>query len=339
MARNLQSTRLAFYDEAMLHALVARKPTVLLAEQLRHDADLALDSEAYAPDSERFDSTRLQRLFRDTTSLALASCVRSEDRYAEHAAGLVRKWFVDSDTKMNPHVHFAQGKAGHGGCEVNDLGVIEFEDFYYFLDAVRLIVRSGALPRTDVAAFRSWLRSRLAWLETSPQGIRQSCEASSHGTMYDLQVAAIAAFLGKTAPLSSSFRRARERMQLQFDRSGAQPQRMRTMTRHHCCFNLQGWVSLARLAEFCGDDLWSYATSDGRSICMALEWLITTHDGGSWPSSDVATFDEERLTPLRRDLDHHHRGRKIVDPVERFSGRAIHHPTSGIAPYWMLARP
>jgi hypothetical protein len=340
MARNLQPARLAFYDEALLDALAARKPRAALAQQLRRHADQALDTEACGLDNERFDSTHLQRLFRDTTSLALAWCVHSEDGYAEHAARLVRKWFIDPDTKMNPHVHLAREMAGHDDYEVNDSGVIEFKDLYYFLDAVRLIVRSGALSGTDVAAFRSWLRSRLGWLEASPQGISQSCQVSSNGTMYDLQVAAIAAFLAKPKPLSSTFRRARERMQVQFDCTGAQPHELaRVMSRHHCCFNLQGWVSLARVADFCGDDLWSYATSDGRGICMALDWFVRTHDGSRWPSSGAATFDEERLEPLRRDLDHHHRGRKMVDCLERFSGQAIYHPTSGIAPYWMLARP
>jgi hypothetical protein len=389
MARNLDSTRLAFYDEAMLDALVARKATAALAEHLRDDADQALGrgpysvvdkttlppsgdphdywhlapyfwpnpdtadglpyvirdgqrlpgTELYAPGSERFDRTRLQRLFDDTTVLALAWRVHSEDRYAEHAAELLRKWFIDPDAKMNPHLRFAQVRLGHDGNEGNESGVIEFKDVYYFLDAVRLIVRSGALSGTELASFRAWLRSYLAWLETSRQGIGQSCQANNHGTMYDLQVAAIAAFLEKPAPVLSSFRRARERMQLQFDLNGAQPHELaRTMTRHYCCFNLQGWVSLARIADFCGDNLWSYTTSDGRGICMALDWLMRTLDRGCWPYPDIATFDAERLKPLWRDLDHHHRDRKIVDCVERFFGRPIYHPTSGIAPYWMLAR-
>jgi hypothetical protein len=241
---------------------------------------------------------------------------------------------------MNPHLRFGQVILGQDGNQGNESGVIEFKDVHYFLDAVRLIVRSGALSGTELAALRSWLRSYLGWLETSPQGIGQSCQAGNHGTMYDLQVAAIAAFLEKPAPLLSSFRRARERMQIQFDPAGAQPHELRrTMTRHYCCFNLQGWVSLARVADFCGDHLWSYATSDGRSICTALDWLMKTLDAGTWPYPDIATFDEERLKPLRRDFDHHYRGRKVVDCGERFSGRPIYHRTSGIAPYWMLARP
>jgi hypothetical protein len=342
MARNLGRAGLAFYDETSLDALVSSKATTALAEQLCRDADQALGGDRSASDSDsgQLDRTRLQRLLDDTTLLALAWRVHAEDRHAEHAAGLVRRWFVDPDTKMNPQMRFAPMRPAQEGNEGNESSVIELQGIYYFLDAVRLIVRSGALSGTEVAAFRSWLRSYLAWLETSPEWIGQSCAVDHHGTIYDLQVAAIAAFLEKPESLSRSFRRARERMQIQLDPAGAQPHELeRTMTRHYCCLNLQCWVSLARVADFCGDDLWSYATSDGRGIRPALNWLMRTLDAGIWPYPDSGTFDEERLEPLRRDFDHHHRGRKVVDRVEWFSGRAIYDHTSGIAPYWMLARP
>ena len=111
------------------------------------------------------------------------------------------------------------------------------------------------------------------------------------------------------------------------------------MSRHYCCFNLQGWVTLARLAEYCGDDLWTHTTSNGRGIGLALQWFLRTLAGGTWPYADTSTFDEDRLPPLARDFDRHYRNSKIDNGAERFGGRALYHPTAGIAPYWMLGRP
>jgi hypothetical protein len=201
-----------------------------------------------------------------------------------------------------------------------------------------LATRAGAFDKTELAALRSWMRTYLVWLESSRQGVEQSRATNNHGTAYDLQVAAVAAFVGNTDCLLRAFFRARERILTQFEPAGTQPQELRrTMTRHYCCFNLQLWVNLARTADLCGHDLWSYRSSDGRGIQPALEWLLETTSLPTWPYPDQGEFDRERLVPLR--LDHAlHYSRTNAAEAERFAGRAVYHPFAGIAPYWMLAR-
>jgi hypothetical protein len=44
--------------------------------------------------------------------LALAYRVTKEDRYAEHAGRLLRTWFLDEATRMNPHLRYAQAIPG-----------------------------------------------------------------------------------------------------------------------------------------------------------------------------------------------------------------------------------
>jgi hypothetical protein len=301
------------------------------------DGERLPETVLYAPGSERYDRTALQRMFDDVTVAALAWRVHGDAHYAEHAARLVRRWFIETETRMNPHLRYAQVRKGHNNELGHSTGIIEFKDVYYLLDAIRLIAQSGALSEAEVAAFRSWMRAYLNWLEKSGFGAAESHKANNHGTMYDLQVVAIGTFLNKPEVIAPALRRARERMLVQFDASGAQPEELRrTITRHYCCFNLQGWVTLARFAEACGDDLWSHTTSDGRGIGIALRWLIETSSKGDWPYPDAGAFEEDRFDPLARDFDRRYRGRPITND-ERFAGRPRYHPTAGIAPYWMLA--
>ena len=40
----------------------------------------------------------------------------------------------------------------------DNTGVIEFKDFYFLLDAVRIVHRSGAFHDADMDGLRSWFR-------------------------------------------------------------------------------------------------------------------------------------------------------------------------------------
>lgn len=232
----------------------------------------------FAP--EQFDGQRWQSLVDETTALALAGTVCRDGRYLAHAARLVRNWFLDPETRMTPHLRFAEVARGHDRDENHCSGVINLAGLYYFLDAVRLIERSGALDPDEQAAFRNWLRAYLDWLHESPQGRRECRAQTSHGTFFDLQVLAIAAFLGDGAEMAKVLRRARERIPHQFAADGSQPRELaRIRPLHNSRHNLLAWTALARIAESLGDDFLVYRTADGRGIEMGLRWLEGQGDG------------------------------------------------------------
>ena len=215
------------------------------------------------------------------------------------------------------------------------------KDLYYFLDAVRIVAGSGALNKDETAAFEAWLQEYASWLAQCEQARKEMTEVNNHGTMFDLQVAAVAAFLGDAPTLVATLRRAQERILQQFAPDGSQPNELRRVnTRHYCCFNLQGWTSLSRLLSSCGYDLWNYTTRDGRGVRLALEWLFESLGTGNWPYPDVGTFDRQRLRPLVGDYKHHYEksDRRSDLLVEVAPQKPLFHPHDGIAPYWMLAR-
>jgi hypothetical protein len=160
---------------------------------------------------------------------------------------------------------------------------------------VRLVERAGALTMRK-GRFRGWLRAYLEWLQTSEQGLAERLTRNNHGTCYDLQTGAIAAFLGDAELLERTFLTSRERILDQFTAEGQQPHEMaRTQTAHYCLFQsaMHGSIS-RRWPQACGHDLWSFEGQDGRGLARALRWLLPHMTLESWPHEQIEPFDTGR---------------------------------------------
>lgn len=308
---------------------------------VRRDGRRVPGTRLYEPLSDKYDRTRLQRLFDDTFVLALAWRYLSNSRYAEHAARLVRTWFLDAETAMNPHLEYAQVRWRHDGNKGSGRGIIEMKDLYYFLDAVRLLERGEFLSSDEQDALREWFTQYIDWLRTSSSGRSERAANNNHGTYYDLQVAAIAAYLGEVGIVRDTLRDSRSRLLAQFDVSGAQPEELkRATTAHYCCFNLQGWIHLAMLAAACAEDLWSFQGSDGRGIRRGMEWLLS-HSEREWPYAQTDEFDVERFAPINYafaltfDGQSGSRGNAVASAAEI---KPLFFSHDGIMPFWQLGK-
>lgn len=144
--------------------------------------------------SEQFDRTSLQGLLDDTTLLALGWGVTGKAEYAEKAADLIRVWFLRPQTRMNPHLTFAQ--IIRDEARAKGFGIIEFKDVHYFLDAVRLVIEAGALSGAEADELKLWFSSYAQWLDASSAAQGVFPARNNHGLYFDLQRLSIACSLG-----------------------------------------------------------------------------------------------------------------------------------------------
>ncbi|WP_018139572.1 MULTISPECIES: FkbM family methyltransferase [unclassified Thioalkalivibrio] len=266
---------------------------------VRRDGERVPGTRMYEPESHRYDRTRLQRLFDDTTTLALAAFVTGDQRHATHAVRWLERWFIDPATRMNPHLTYAQVRWGRNGNRGAQTGIIEMKDLYYALDAVRLLHHIGALSSDQLERLRAWFRDYLDWLLTSEQGTKEAQARNNHGTYYDLQVAAVAAFLDEHDTLYATLARAEERIPLQISPTGIQYEEMtRTITAHYCCFTLQGWLNLLNLAARFDGSFVARAAEPDHPLRKAVEWLLA-HEGFPWPYPQIDEFHDLRFWPLK----------------------------------------
>lgn len=296
------------------------------------------EAEINGPGSEKYDRSSVQLMFDDSISLALAWSIFSDRRFAKKGAELVRTWFLNPDTRMNPSLRFAQVRPDRASSEGSGSGLIEMRDLYYFLDAVRILEDSGSLTETEGYGLRSWFKDYFDWLQSSRQGAWARKAKNNHGTCFDLQSAAIAAYLGDAEKLVAIFQDSHQRLISQFDSVGRQRRELcRSRPLHYCAFNLQCWVNLAKLAEACGENLWQVSAPDGRGLRAGFEWLFSSLDYLLGEEGSASTFDIASLQPLSIAYEAAY-GQPSVAGLEATTGRVPTNfdPSYGIMPFWNL---
>jgi hypothetical protein len=247
------------------------------------------------------DREQLAQLISSVSTLGLAHHVLGGPGYAEHIARLVRRWFLDPATAMNPHLRYAQ--CIPGVTDGRSLGLIETALFPELLDGVLLAADTGDVDADDLRDLRAWMRTYLRWLVESPFGRREARSGMNHETWYAGQIAGIALFVDDLVLARRVLERARDVMiGQQIEPDGRQPRELaRPLAWHYSSYNLTGFFNLATLGDRVGVDLWDHATRDGRSLRGAIDFLASHACGDDhWALSDLNGFRPEAIHRLLR---------------------------------------
>lgn len=230
--------------------------------------------------------------------LGLAYYFSEENMYAEHAAKLIKVWFLDPATRMNPNLNF--GQAIKGVNTGRGAGLIDTRHLIKVIDAVGLIKGNKNWKDADQQAMKQWFSDFLNWMQTSKNGTDEMKTKNNHGAWYDAQRLAMALYIESTEQAKKIVSNAVDRLDKQMDDKGFFPAEMeRTISLHYTSFVMNAFFVIAQMSEKTGFDFWNVSTASGKSLKKGFDVLkpfITLEK--EWEGQQIKDFQIEDGLPL-----------------------------------------
>lgn len=270
------------------------------------------------------DQPRKGRMSSSARRLALAYYFTGDEKYAKHAALLIRTWFLDPETRMNPNLNHGQGIRG-----VNDgrgIGIIETVSFVRIVDAVGLLKPSPHWSDDDEKAIKAWFAEYLEWMTTHPYGIDERGQHNNHGTYYDVQIVCFSLFTGNTAAAKRVLGEVgSKRISSHIMKDGSQPHELeRTRSFQYSCYNLRGFFDLARMGERVGIDLWDFKVGGKPALRSALDFLVPfANPAKRWPYEEIKGVSPDLLVSLLSQAYIKYQDDRYLEAL-KFSDEAFH---------------
>lgn len=250
--------------------------------------------------TDHVDRKRLGAMTHGVRALSLAYYLSGNEHYAEKAESLIRIWFLDKKTKMNPHLSYAQSVPGND--KLRRSGILDGRLIsLHVLDSIEMISTSSHWSKKNNKAMNRWLKDYLKWLNKSKLGKSGAKQTNNHGAWYFFQVSALSWYLDDTSTLKSAHKKTKKLIQKQFDENGAQHHELdRTRPYFYSNFNLQALTSIAIVDEKAGLPLWSYPSLQDSTLSKGVEFLIPAALGQPWKYSSKSIDKNDLLLVLSR---------------------------------------
>ena len=244
------------------------------------------------------DRTYIGDLESATKTLSLAWYLTGEEKYAEKAAALLRYWFFNEATKMNPNLEYAQAIPGINNGR--GIGIIETRNLLGIADAAGLLANSKSWTESHTKQLKDWYKQYLNWMLTSKNGNDEHKAKNNHGTWFYVQAIDFALFTGDDQKALQLVNESKKLLDSQLTKEGTFLLELaRTNGLGYSTFNTTAWFQVAELAEKVGVDLWHYKTSRGVSLQNAVDWLTPyALKEKKWTYQQIGPYNSTDFYPL-----------------------------------------
>lgn len=255
------------------------------------------------PERDKLDSSQKNKMINAVRSLSLAWYFSGEEKYAKKAAQLLRVWFLDEETLMNPHLEYAQAIPGRTPGRF--IGVIDAASFHELVDAIALLETSGALTSEEKKGIRTWFKKYFRWLVESGHGQNEDNYKNNHSVAYDVQSSGIAYFIGDDEYAARKVRELpRRRIDPMIAEDGSQPEELiRTKAFGYSVSNLRNFFNVGEKGLKLDVNVFEYVNVEEGSIQKALDFLVAyIGREEDWPYEQISDWKktEDRLGLLVR---------------------------------------
>ncbi len=247
------------------------------------------------PELNKYDRNPLGNMSAAVTTLSLAYFYSGNEAYAQKAVEFLRVWFLNKDTRMNPHLEYAQFIPGVNNNKGRSFGLIDTYSFVDMLNGICLLENSPAYTDADKKGLQDWFKLFSEWWKTSDQGIAERNGKNNHGLAYDVQLVLFSLFSGdKDTALSVINEFPAMRLFTQIEPDGTQPEELkRTLAFHYSEYNIKHMIDMFAIAKSLGIALYNIESKDGRNFYKAVDFL-TPYLGKevtAWPYQQISGWE------------------------------------------------
>ena len=226
-------------------------------------------------DTNNFEEHRMaMRHMKDAVAaLAAAYALTGDDKYVAKATELLRVFFLDENTRMNPSLNYAQAILGKETG--NAIGVIDTLHLAELPVAIRFLERSRAFDPAVDAGLKKWFADYIEWMTTSTNGVREMNAKNNHSIAYFVQLASFARFVDDQKNLELCRERFKEvLLPRQMTNDGSFPLELkRTKPYGYSIFQADNVSILCVLLSTPQEDLWKFKLPDGNTPLKSTEFI------------------------------------------------------------------
>lgn len=206
-------------------------------------------------------------------ALASAYKITGNEKYVKHAVVHLKAWFVDQETLMNPNLLFAQ--AVKGVATGRSWGIIDTIHLMEVAQGIMVMENAKSFNKRDLATIKKWFADYTLWLNTSKPGIAEKLSKNNHSACWVMQVASFAKLCNDQIMLDSlRWRYKNVSLPNQMAVNGSFPLELeRTKPYGYSIFNLDAFTMICQILSTPKDNLWKFATADGKSIYKGITYL------------------------------------------------------------------
>jgi hypothetical protein len=228
------------------------------------------------------------------STLTSAWLLTGRQKYADRALVHLKAWFVDTTTRMNPHMLYAQ--AIQGRYTGRGIGLIDASHLVEVARSVQLLTGKHVIPSADERLIKEWFRHFLTWMTTHAYGIDEMNAKNNHGTCWVVTAAAFATLVGDERVRQVCEERFKTvLLPGQMAADGSFPLELkRTKPYGYSLFNMDAMCNLAEILSTPLHNLWEFETTDGKSLRKGMEFIYPyIADKGKWPhAKDIYIWDQ-----------------------------------------------
>jgi hypothetical protein len=224
------------------------------------------------------------RFSRIIGALASAYQITGDKKYVKQALWHLKAWFINPETMMNPNLQYAQ--AIKGVATGRGIGIIDTIQLMEVVQGLEAMQNCSLIDQQTLAGIKGWFTQYITWLTTHPYGKDEMNAKNNHGTCWAMQTACFAKLTGNKEVMDFCRNRFKEvLLPSQIAADGSFPLELkRTKPYGYSIFNLDAMTTLCQILSDKNDNLWTYQTSDGRSIKKGIEFLHPfLKDKNAWP--------------------------------------------------------